>query len=227
MKKNDSGITDERLFEMKEALSYDPDTGVFRWKCGQRAGHQAGNINTHGYRKIMVRGRSFSAGRLAWWFMFGREPNVIDHINGKRDDNRWENLREVTPTENNRNRSLARTNKSGYKGVFWMKDRQKWRAFIKPRDKIINLGEFDKKGEAVAARREGEEKYFGEYRRDEEYVHRDHCLVCDAGLMPNDRFCRDHWFALPLELRQRYWRETDYSRIAPNAQLIAEIRAER
>lgn len=87
----------------------------------------------------------------------------VDHINGKKNDNRKKNLRICTRQENKRNVGLRANNTSGETGVYKDKARDKWFATIKL-EKSINLGRFDTFEEAVKARKEAEIKYFREYR---------------------------------------------------------------
>lgn len=90
----------------------------------------------------------------------------IDHINHNTLDNRKCNLREVTNAENLRNGKLRKTNKSGVVGVFFDKTRNKWIASITVDYKNIYLGRYDCIEDAIKARKEAEEKYFGEYSYD-------------------------------------------------------------
>lgn len=91
----------------------------------------------------------------------------VDHINGKTNDNRIENLRWATNSENNRNLTeLRKDNTSGFVGVTSKKykgEHWKWLARISLNDKRIQLGHFDKFEDAVMARREAEKKYFKEF----------------------------------------------------------------
>lgn len=89
----------------------------------------------------------------------------VDHINGNTLDNRKCNLRIVTNQQNSMNSRKPSTNKSGYKGVYFNKQRRKWVANIKVDYKTIYLGRFNNIDDAIKARKEAEEKYFGEYRR--------------------------------------------------------------
>lgn len=92
--------------------------------------------------------------------------NYIDHRNHKTFDNRRHNLRIVTVAQNNMNASKRIDNTSGVTGVGWHKGIGRWRARINVNGKEVNLGYFDDFNDAVKARKEAEEKYFGEYSYD-------------------------------------------------------------
>ena len=87
------------------------------------------------------------------WPLEGME---IDHINHNKEDNRIENLREVSRVEQNRNMTMNKTNTSGHSGVQFRKQRNKWRAYINEHNKQIPLGHFDTKEQAIAARKKAE-----------------------------------------------------------------------
>ena len=97
-------------------------------------------------------------------------PNGLtpDHIHGKetRCDNRKSNLRIVTTQQNGMNSALSKNNTSGVTGVTWHKRDNVWQARIKVKYKYIHLGYFDSFEDAVNARKEAEEKYFGEFSYD-------------------------------------------------------------
>ena len=92
----------------------------------------------------------------------------VDHINGKPNDNRVENLRVITHEENMKNVKLPSNNTSGYKGVYYSERERKWKAFVRVNKKPMHLGTFNTKEEAVAVRQDAENKYYGEYKRKEE-----------------------------------------------------------
>lgn len=94
------------------------------------------------------------------------DTRVIDHINGDKTDNRKCNLRFVSFQENCFNKKLISSNVSGITGVIWDTYRNKWKATIGYNYKTINLGRFDNKKDAIAARKAAEEKYFGEFSYD-------------------------------------------------------------
>jgi hypothetical protein len=96
---------------------------------------------------------------------------VVDHKrhpprNEKKIDNRKSNLEIKTASQNNINCSLYSNNTSGIKGVSWNKRQQKWVANIQVNKKRISLGYFADKSDAIIARKQAEEKYFGKYSYD-------------------------------------------------------------
>jgi hypothetical protein len=98
-------------FELKTLLDYCPDTGVFTWKVNKppraKAGEVAGYNNGSGYIKVSIHGVACYAHRLAFIWMNGESPNVVDHINGVRHDNRWVNLRSVQQKQNCSNKTFG------------------------------------------------------------------------------------------------------------------------
>ena len=148
---------------LKEVLDYNPKTGIFVWKIAtsrkMRAGAIAGYLNNRGYVQICDRGVRYMAHRLAWLFTYGKLPsNWIDHINGIRNDNRIENLRDVSKLGNNQNQTKAhRDSECGLLGVRIKKSNGKYIAAIKTNGKSKHLGTFLTKEEAhqayVAAKR--------------------------------------------------------------------------
>lgn len=154
-------ITQERL---KSLLTYDPDTGEFRWRVnrtgGVRAGDRAGSFDTERYLIMRVDGRYYRGHRLVWLYVHGQWPAYhIDHINGNPSDNRLVNLRDATPAQNGMNRRKDSRNKSGRTGVTWCVKSKKWRADIGQNGRILRLGRFDTLEAAVAARDKAERKH--------------------------------------------------------------------
>src|SRR5215510_1403832 len=99
-----SGRTIEHA-ELKKLLSYDEKTGLFRWRV-PRKGSERGRVGSYnlGYIDIRLLGRKYWAHRLAWFYVYGRWPSLLDHINRVKSDNRISNLREVSQKENCNNR---------------------------------------------------------------------------------------------------------------------------
>lgn len=149
--------------EVREMLGYDKTTGVFTWKVrpckAVRAGDVAGNTNKFGYVTIGVKKKVYKAHRLAWLYVYGVWPDgLIDHINGRKDDNRLCNLRVVAADGNAQNiRRPNRRNKSGFLGVIWFQN--KWRANITVKGKTHWLGDYSTPEEAHQAYLEAKRKH--------------------------------------------------------------------
>ena len=147
-------------------LDYNQDTGIFTWKVARqriKIGQIAGTLNK-GYSQIIIDHKIYQSHRLAWFYVYGYWPNVIDHINGKPNDNRISNLRDVSRAENSRNAKTPSTNTSGVKGVNWHKAKQKWRAVINiDGHKNKHLGYFDNLEEAKQFMENERIKLHGEF----------------------------------------------------------------
>ncbi len=159
---------------LREHLSYDPKTGIFRRRSGAPnkpnypAGSVAGCDNGHGYLVIRVCGELYLASRLAWLYMTGEWPEKqIDHRNGKRSDNAWINLREATNGQNQANAKRRRDNVSGSKGICWERRRRHWRVTITKDGKQNHVGGFKLLDDARAAYAEEAKRLFGEFARAE------------------------------------------------------------
>ena len=85
----------------------------------------------------------------------------IDHKNNIRDDNRIENLQELTHGDNSKKQLISKNNKTGYKGVFFNKTNNNFKAYIYVNYKKIHLGTFDTAEEAYEARKIAELHYYG------------------------------------------------------------------
>jgi hypothetical protein len=159
--------------ELRELLTYDAIAGTFLYNSrstpqfnAQFAGEIAGWINPRGYRIISIKNRGYGASKLAWLYMTGEWPTkLIDHINGCRADDRFCNLRLVTPAQNCSNGKVYTSNKTGYRGIFWKASRNKWSVTIGVNRRCIFVGEFIDKDEAIKARLAAEARYHGVYSR--------------------------------------------------------------
>ncbi len=152
------------LGRLKEVLSYDSSTGLFRWlvrlsprrPVGAVAGAKMAN-----YISIQIDGVQYKAHRLAWLYVTGRTPKTkLDHKDRNGFNNRFKNLREATTKQNGENRKLDVRSTSGVTGVTWSSKRQKWVARIGHNGKRITLGNFKNKAQAVTARRAAENRLF-------------------------------------------------------------------
>ena len=141
---------------LRMELTYNPQTGVFTRRGDTKV---SGRIATKGYRQIMVLGKRYMAHRLAWLYIHGEWPaDQLDHINRNKDDNRIENLREVSNKQNQENIPHWSHNTSGRRGVRFL--RGGWIAEIVQHKRKIHLGRFDNIIDAVAARMRAERTIF-------------------------------------------------------------------
>lgn len=159
-------ITQEILMR---AFDYDPDTGVFRWRTApfsRLAGRVAGYRDKDGYRRLATNGvRSIAAHRAAWLYVYGEWPaGMLDHIDGNRLNNRINNLRVATSSQNQAN-SRVRLNSSGYKGVTWHAQAKRWQAQIKDQTGCRYLGLYETPELAHAAYVAAAHELFGEFAR--------------------------------------------------------------
>lgn len=153
--------------ELTSYLIYDHETGSFKWRCarkGIRKGDDAGHVSRAGYIVVCIKRRKYPAHRLAWLYVHGRWPtHYIDHIDGNKANNRIENLREATKTENCRNTWIRSDNTSGYKGVHLFARTQRWSAAIHENGRKIHLGYFCTAEDAARAYEAAASKLFGEF----------------------------------------------------------------
>lgn len=145
-------ITQEDVIKI---FDYDKETGLLIRKSLRNRSTKGLelNCNREGYIQVYVNGRTHGAHRIIWLHQYGYMPRQIDHINHYKADNRLDNLREVTITENNRNMSLGRNNITSVRGVSWNRHDLVWKAQISyNNNKIIHLGNFQDFYEAIAYR---------------------------------------------------------------------------
>lgn len=124
------------MLNYNKIFHYDDSTGDLIWLRNDEkpktwntrySGKIAGYINSQGYISINVNNKMKLAHRIIWEMKNGDTPNVIDHINGVKNDNRIQNLRNVSYKENNNNRhSINKNNKSGYNNIFFDSRSRRW-----------------------------------------------------------------------------------------------------
>lgn len=143
--------------EVLDAFNYDPLTGLLSYKPRaldspfakewntKNAGRSPSTLDKDGYltlaRRIKGKPTRFRVHRLIWLMHYNTLPQMIDHIDGDKLNNRIENLRECTYSENNQNQFKAtKRNKSGFLGV--VSDKVGYRARIRVNNVQRDLGTF-------------------------------------------------------------------------------------
>lgn len=140
--------TDLPREKVQALFNYNPDTGALTWRGDSgrwgriKAGTEAGAACTGGYRQVRVDGRLRMVHRLAWIHANGPIcTEMIDHINGDRQDNRLCNLRQATREMNTQNIKRANSRSShGFLGV--SRQGNRWRAEISVKNRQQFLGYF-------------------------------------------------------------------------------------
>jgi hypothetical protein len=158
-------LTQERV---RELFHYDPLTGVLTVSQNRgtaKAGDVAGFIDHQGYRMIKIDQVRYLSGRLIWFYVTGRWPEEVDHKNLNRSDDRWDNLREATRSQNCANKGqFYKKNKFGLRGVK-QQSKYKFAAVIAVGQEEIYLGSFSTAAEAAIVYDEAARKYHGEFAR--------------------------------------------------------------
>ena len=168
---------------LHQLISYNADSGILTWRARQPSdfsdtkrdpewvskiwnANYAGNIalgarHSAGYLGGTIEGAKVFSHRVAVAIAHMQWPDgQVDHINGKRDDNRFINLRVVTQSENNRNSAIQKNNTSGHVGVCFNMEKNRWWAYVHDDlGKRVLLGAFKQKEDAIIARKAAENEY--------------------------------------------------------------------
>lgn len=141
-------ITPDRL---RALLRYDAASGEMHWLVTNsnraKAGSLAGSVDVHGYRQIKIEGRVYKFHHVAWLHAHGVWPDSeIDHKDGDPLNNRLDNLRLATSSQNSWNTRPHRDSATGFKGV--SRNGKKYVAAIMTRGAKKRLGRFDTAEEA-------------------------------------------------------------------------------
>ena len=137
----------------KKAIDQDYVLSAFDYQDGQlirkigrinEVGSIAGCVHKGtGYILIKIKSKSFKAHRLIFLYHYGYFPEFVDHIDGNKQNNRIENLREASKQENCQNQKVRSTNKSGYKGVKWIENCKKWQVEVCKNYKQLRFGRYE------------------------------------------------------------------------------------
>jgi len=150
--------------KLKELVDYVDGKLIAKTNSKQRkVGDVLSSLTDKGYLRSSVGGKSYRVHRLVFLYHHGYMPTQVDHIDGNRMNNRIENLREATSSQNNQNRKA--TGSSGIKGVAWHKQSKKWVASICVNRKSVHLGSFPSIEEAAFVANKARQSAHGEFYR--------------------------------------------------------------
>lgn len=168
-------MNNQSIDYISECLIYDPEDGLLYWKerplwhfvnesyqsrwNKRYAGERAGKFLMNGYLKLAIDNKKYYAHRIVWVLTKNEWPQYIDHINGNRSDNRIENLRNVSRSQNQRNLKLSVRNTTGFIGVTQDSRNGHYIAQVKIGEKHIHLGSFKNLNDAVEARARASMEY--------------------------------------------------------------------
>ena len=150
-----------QLFEYKDGNLY--------WKLNSannvKVGDNAGSFCSRGYKFIGINRKVYRMHRLIFLMFHGYLPKIIDHKDGNPLNNRIENLREATPSQNGYNKKISKANSSGKKGVCWKKDKSKYKVEITINSKPTFFGYYKDYELACLVADEARSKYHKEFAR--------------------------------------------------------------
>jgi hypothetical protein len=149
----------------KELFTY--KNGFLYWKNDNKSRKvknlQAGSLTNKGYICVRYMGKQYFAHRLIYLYFHGHFPKYIDHINAIKTDNRIENLRKCTTSENKFNVKKISTNTSKHKNVTWHKKIKKWQVGIQINGKFCYFGVYKDLELADLVAQEARDKYIGRF----------------------------------------------------------------
>lgn len=158
-------LTQERANELFE---YREDGNLY-WKVDRvrkKIGDKVSSKSAVGYLEVRFDNQLWLCHRIVFLMHYGSIPNVIDHIDGNRSNNKISNLRAATSSQNGANSKARKNNTSGFKGVSYIKPTGKWHAYINKDRKRTNIGHFVTFEEAKEAVQKVRLELYGEFARD-------------------------------------------------------------
>lgn len=156
--------TGKLFWRFRPRLHFADTRNFNRWN--RRYAFQEAFTATHknGGKHGAIDWQPFVAHRVIWKWVTGIEPGImVDHRDRVRTNNKWNNLRNVTRSQNMQNRKRHSNNRSGHPGVYFNRGERRWKAAIKAQGVVVFLGTYKAKRDAVRVRLAAEKKYHGQY----------------------------------------------------------------
>lgn len=160
-------MTEQELYEGCHARYYYKDGQLLSKRTHKPIGTPVANGYMQSYtqwgtatgrRTVIIR-----IHRVIFLMHYGYMPEVVDHINGDITDNRIENLRAATLSQNSINRAVSSRNKLGVKGVVYDGRLKKYVAYIKANGKQTRIGAYSTVAEAAEAYNTKAQELHGDY----------------------------------------------------------------
>ena len=149
--------------------NFDYKDGELYWKVSPhgkiKINALVGTINPKGYKITKLNGKCYRNHRIIFLMFHGYLPNCIDHIDGNSLNNKIENLRVASFSENGLNSKKPSNNTSGIKNVTWHKKLKKWRVRIAINKKMKTIGNYSDIELADLVAHEVRNKYHKEFAR--------------------------------------------------------------
>jgi len=132
--------------QVKKLFCYDSNTGILTNRIHRstrsRAGHSIGNSDSGGYLTTKIDSVQYKVHRVIFIYVYGYLPRYVDHIDGDRLNNKTNNLRQATFSQNQQNTKIMKNNTTGCKGVSWCKKRRMYASRLYFKGKNKHLGYF-------------------------------------------------------------------------------------
>lgn len=150
-----------QVFEYRDGHLY------FKKQTGNRIkiGEKAGSLTSAGYFCTTIYKKPYLIHRLIYMMFNGFITDQIDHIDGNKQNNKIENLRLASNTQNQHNAKMRKDNNSGFKGVYWQKSTNKWAVSVSVNKKRLYFGCFKDIELAELVAIEARDKYHGKFAR--------------------------------------------------------------
>lgn len=157
-------LSRDRLLQLFE---YDPLSGYFISRVNHRKFREGKPVGSKSkrYRFIRIDKTAYLAHRLAFLYVTGSIPPCIDHVDGDGLNNKWENLRACTMSQNQANRKRNKNSKHPYRGIQRNKNSSSYFARISYGGVTYRLGTFSSPEEASLAYEKKAKELFGEFYR--------------------------------------------------------------
>ena len=157
---------DELLAEVLTRFEYRDGALFYRRVIGSmKIGRKAGSVNSRNYYHVEIKSKNFLVHRLIFLMHKGFLPEFIDHIDGNKQNNCIENLREASNADNCSNARIRKDNTSGFKGVSWHNKQKKWVAYANKNLTRKYLGLFASLEDAASAVMRARSELHGEFAR--------------------------------------------------------------